>query len=73
MCLGIPMQVIETSGSAARCRTAGMERETSLFVRQDEPPVIAHLGYTIRNVVPDEALTTWERLDVTLAAESSHA
>jgi len=72
MCLAIPMQVIQIDGFNARCEAKGVERDVSLFMLQDEPPVVGefvlvHVGYAIQKVTPQEARSTWELFDEMLA------
>ena len=72
MCLAIPMQVIQIDGFNARCEAKGVERDVSLFMLQDEPPVVGdfvmvHVGYAIQKVTPQEARSTWELFDEVLA------
>ena len=72
MCLAIPMQVVEIDGFNARCEAKGVERDVSLFMLQDEPPVVGdfvmvHVGYAIQKVTPQEARSTWELFDEMLA------
>ena len=73
MCLGIPMQVIEIDGYAARCEARGIEREVSLFMLQDEDVqtgdfVMVHVGYALQKMTPQEARSAWELFDELLAA-----
>ncbi len=76
MCLAIPMQVIEIDGFNARCEAKGIERDVSLFMLQDEPPVVGdfvmvHVGYAIQKVTPQEARSTWELFDEMLAGPNT--
>lgn len=78
MCLGVPMQVVEIKGFAARCQAKGAEREVNLFLLQDEPVavgdfVVVHLGYANRKVTEGEARAAWELYDQMLAAEGRSA
>jgi hydrogenase expression/formation protein HypC len=80
MCLGIPMQVVAIDGYLARCSAKGVERDVSLFLLQEEPPlpgefVLVHVGYAIQKMSPQEARSAWEIYDEMLAAEAgeSHA
>jgi hydrogenase expression/formation protein HypC len=75
MCLGIPMQVVAIDGFLARCSAKGVERDVSLFLLQDDCPVIGeyvlvHVGYAIQKMTPHEARSTWEIYDQVLAAEA---
>lgn len=65
MCLGIPMQIKEISGTLARCDARGVERDVSLFLLQGEPLgagdfVMVHVGYAIQKVTPKEARSAWD-------------
>ena len=75
MCLGIPMQIKQIDGFNARCEAKGVERDVSLFMLQHEALangdfVVAHLGYAIQKVSPEEAAAAWEIYDDMLARES---
>ena len=76
MCLGIPMQIVEIDGFNARCEAKGVERTVSLFMMQDEPPVVGdfvmvHVGYAIQKIAESDARTTWELLDQILEESSA--
>jgi len=76
MCLGIPMEIVEINGFAARCEAKGVEREVNLFLLQHEELkaqdfVVVHLGYAIQKVTPEEAQSAWEVYDQMLAAADS--
>jgi len=78
MCLGIPMEVVAIDGYVARCSAKGIERDVSLFLLQDDPPaigefVMAHVGYAIQKMTPQEARSAWEIYDQMLAAEAGEA
>lgn len=75
MCLGIPMQIMEISGYNARCQAKGVGRDVSLFLLQDQLPVVGdfvvvHVGYAIQVVTPDVARTAWELYDEMLANDT---
>ncbi len=75
MCLGIPMQVKDVDGFAARCEAKGIERDVSLFILQDETVkpgdfVVVHMGYATQRISPREARTTWMIYDEMLAADT---
>ncbi|WP_029007144.1 HypC/HybG/HupF family hydrogenase formation chaperone [Azospirillum halopraeferens] len=58
MCLGIPMQVIETDGLVARCAGRGAERTVSLMLAGPVPPggwVLVHRNDAVR-ILDDEEL-----------------
>ncbi len=68
MCLAVPMRIKRIDGFAATCEAKGIEREVSLFMLQDEPPVVGehvliHVGYAIQKVSEEEARATWEVFD----------
>jgi hydrogenase expression/formation protein HypC len=76
MCLGIPMQIEAIDGYNARCTAKGVMRDVSLFMLQDEPPVVGdfvmvHVGYALQKMTEQEARSTWELLDEMLAGESN--
>lgn len=73
MCLAIPMQIEAIDGFTARCQAKGVRREVSLFMLQDEMPVVGdfvmvHVGYAIQTVSEAEARTAWEVFDQMLEA-----
>ena len=68
MCLGIPMQIRHIQGYDARCEAKGIERDINLFMLQHEALepgdwVVAHVGYAIQKLTPQEARSTWELHD----------
>ena len=68
MCLAIPMQIIEISGTHARCQAKGIERDISLFMMQHEALVpgdfvMVHVGYAIQKVATELALSSWALYD----------
>jgi hydrogenase expression/formation protein HypC len=68
MCLGVPMQVQAIDGFNARCEAKGITRDASLFMLQDEPVavgdfVLVHVGYALRRISREEALSAWELFD----------
>jgi hydrogenase expression/formation protein HypC len=74
MCLGIPMQVKQIDGYAARCEAKGVEREVNLFMLQEDEVavgdyVMVHIGYAIQKMTEQEARSAWEIYDEMLAAE----
>ena len=71
MCLAIPMRITTIDGYNARCEAKGVFRDVSLFMMQDEPPVIGdfvmvHVGYALQKMTESEAHSTWELLDQVL-------
>jgi hydrogenase expression/formation protein HypC len=72
MCLAIPMQITAVDGLSARCEARGIERDISLFMMQDEPPVIGDyvmvsVGQAVRKVSEEDARLSWELYDLILA------
>jgi hydrogenase expression/formation protein HypC len=72
MCLAIPMQITAVDGLSARCEARGIERDISLFMLQDEPPVVGDyvmvsVGQAVRKVSEDDARLSWELYDLILA------
>ncbi len=68
MCLAIPMQIESIEGYTAHCQAKGVWRDVSLFMMQDELPVIGdfvmvHVGYAVQKIAESDALATWELLD----------
>ncbi len=74
MCLGIPMQIREIDGFAARCEAKGVSREVNLFMLQEEDicvgdHVVVHIGYAIQKIREDEARSAWEIYDLMLESD----
>jgi hydrogenase expression/formation protein HypC len=72
MCLAIPMQITAVDGLSARCEARGIERDISLFMLQDEPPVVGDyvmvsVGQAVRKISEDDARLSWELYDLILA------
>jgi hydrogenase expression/formation protein HypC len=72
MCLAIPMRITAVDGLSARCEARGIERDISLFMLQDEPPVIGDyvmvsVGQAVRKVSAEDARLSWELYDLILA------
>jgi hydrogenase expression/formation protein HypC len=72
------MQVVAIEGHLARCAAKGVQRDVSLFLVQDDPPVVGdfvvvHVGYAIQKTTPQEARSAWELYDEMLAAEARDA
>jgi hydrogenase expression/formation protein HypC len=68
MCLAIPMQIESIDGFIARCQAKGIWRDVSLFMMQDELPlvgdyVMVHVGYAIQKVTESDARSSWELFD----------
>lgn len=76
MCLGIPMQIVECDGFAARCEARGEERRVSLFLLQHETLapgdfVMVHRGEALEKMSAEAAQAAWDLYDEMLAAEAS--
>ena len=76
MCLAIPMQITAIDGFVAQAAAKGVAREVSLFLLQDEMPVVGdyvmvHVGYAIQTMSAVEAHSAWELFDEMLAIESA--
>jgi len=72
MCLAIPMCITEIDGLKARCEARGVYRDISLFMLQNELPVIGDfvmvsVGQAVRKVSPEDARLSWELYDLILA------
>jgi hydrogenase expression/formation protein HypC len=66
------MQITAVDGLSARCEARGIERDISLFMLQDEPPVIGDyvmvsVGQAVRKVSAEDARLSWELYDLILA------
>lgn len=73
MCLGIPMQVMETDGLIARCAGRGEERLVNLLLLgEDEAPVggwvLVHINNAVRTLADDELGPLNDALDAILMA-----
>lgn len=68
MCLGVPMQVIETDGWFGRCAGRGEERVLRLMMLvEDVAPgdwVLAHMDSAVQVLTAEEAATVNAALDV---------
>jgi hydrogenase expression/formation protein HypC len=72
MCLAIPMCITAVDGFSARCEARGVYRDISLFMLQDDPPIIGDfvmvsVGQAVRKVSPEDARLSWEMYDLILA------
>jgi hydrogenase expression/formation protein HypC len=72
MCLAIPMQIQSIDGLTARCEAKGVQRDVSLFMLQDDPPLVGEyvkvsLGNAIEKVSEQDARLAWELFDQILA------
>lgn len=72
MCLAIPMRIESIEGYIANCQAKGIWREVSLFLLQDNPPVVGdfvmvQVGYALNTVSEAEALESWALYDQILA------
>ncbi|PWC43117.1 HypC/HybG/HupF family hydrogenase formation chaperone [Azospirillum sp. TSO22-1] len=69
MCLGIPMQVLETDGILARCAGRGEERMVNLLLVGEVPAggwVLVHLSNAVRELEEDEVAPLNDALDAIL-------
>lgn len=72
MCLAFPMRITAVDGLSARCEARGIYRDVSLFMLQDDLPVIGEfvmvsVGQAVRKVSPEDARLSWELYDLILA------
>jgi hydrogenase expression/formation protein HypC len=72
MCLAIPMRITAVDGFSARCEAKGATRDISLFMMQDDLPVVGdyvmvQVGYAVLKVDEAEALKSWELFEQILA------
>ena len=68
MCLGFPMQIVDITGSVARCHRKGIERHVDIFLLKEQNLkvgdfVLVHVGYAIQKIAKQEAETRWQLLD----------
>lgn len=71
MCLGIPMQVLETDGVIARCAGRGGERTVNLLLVGEVPVggwVLVHIANAVRELEEDEVAPLNDALDAILLA-----
>ncbi|HYG91324.1 MAG TPA: HypC/HybG/HupF family hydrogenase formation chaperone [Azospirillum sp.] len=71
MCLGIPMQVLETNGILARCAGRGEERVVNLLLVGEVPVggwVLVHIGNAVRELEEAEVTPLNDALDAILLA-----
>ncbi|MBP2292524.1 HypC/HybG/HupF family hydrogenase formation chaperone [Azospirillum rugosum] len=57
MCLGIPMQVLETDGFTALCAGRGEERRVNVMLIEEVPPggwLLVHLDNAVRALEEEE-------------------
>jgi hydrogenase expression/formation protein HypC len=69
------MQITVMDGFVAQASAKGVTREVSLFLLQDEMPVVGdyvmvHVGYAIQTMSAAEAQSAWELYDEMLTIES---
>jgi len=72
MCLAIPMQIQSIDGLTARCVAKGVQRDVSLIMLLDDPPLVGDfitvsLGNAIEKVSEQDARLAWELFDQILA------
>lgn len=61
MCIGVPMQVIDSDGSMARCEGNGRSERVNLMLVGDQPAgtwILAYQGSAVRVLSPAEAHAT---------------
>lgn len=72
MCLGIPMQVIETDGLIARCAGRGEERMVNLLLLGEEVPVggwvLVHIANAVQVLEEEELGPLNDALDALVMA-----
>jgi len=71
MCLGIPMQVLETNGILARCAGRGEERTVNLLLVGEVPVggwVLVHIENAVRELEEAEVGPLNDALDAILLA-----
>ena len=71
MCLGIPMQVLETDGFTALCAGRGEERRVNVMLIEEVPEggwVLVHLARAVRALEEDEVEPLNDALDAILLA-----
>lgn len=71
MCLGIPMQVLETDGFTALCAGRGERRRVNVMLIEEVPPggwLLAHLDNAVRPLDEDEVKPLNDALDAILLA-----
>ena len=71
MCLGIPMQVLETDGFTALCAGRGEQRRVSVMLIEEVPPggwVLVHLDNAVRALEVEEVEPLNNALDAILLA-----
>lgn len=71
MCLGIPMQVLETDGFTALCAGRGEERRVNVMLIEEVPPggwLLVHLDSAVRALEVEEVKPLNDALDAILLA-----
>lgn len=71
MCLGIPMQVLETDGILARCTGRGEERMVNLLLVGEVPVggwVLVHIANAVRELEEADVAPLNDALDAILLA-----
>lgn len=71
MCVGVPLQVIESDGAMARCEGNGRSERLNLMLVGDQPAgtwVLAYQGSAVRVLSPTEARATSAALGALHAA-----
>ena len=78
MCLAVPMQITRIDGVNAHCVAKGIERDVNLFLLEDDGVkvgdyLLIHVGYALQKISAEEALSTWELLDLMLTEDKLSA
>jgi hydrogenase expression/formation protein HypC len=77
MCIGTPMRIVATDGSAAICEGRGQRARIDLALVDPPPPgswILAWQGTAVRTMTPEEAAqasAALDALDAVLAGEAS--
>ena len=72
------MQITGIDGINAHCVAKGIERDVSLFLLDDDgikvgDYLLIHVGYALQKISVEEALSTWELLDLMSAEDELSA
>jgi hydrogenase expression/formation protein HypC len=67
------MQITALDGLSACCEARGVQRNISVFMLRDDPPVVGDfvmisMGQAVRKVSAEDARLSWELYDQILAA-----
>ena len=72
------MQITRIDGVNAHCVAKGIERDVNLFLLEDDGVkvgdyLLIHVGYALQKISAEEALSTWELLDLMLTEDKLSA